>query len=207
MEVGLLVLNDTTAEDSAPPMSKELLDSLTDRVGGLVQKEFPITVVKILETNAVEPNSDAKQFVQLANSHGVDYMVLAIFSSAEVEYPTFFAFGPTQPSEGGGTPGRGSQLGFRAENYALVEMAVLDPNHDQVIVQADGRDWASLDRLNVPVESNNFPVIRRSRRVSPIFPTEENAHDALRGVSGSEALDQALMHLKEAWNEKFATAG
>jgi hypothetical protein len=54
----------------------------------------------------------------------------------------------------------------------------------------------------VPMESNVYPVVRRSQTQPPIYPNSEgDAFDTLRWVSGQDAIAQAVMHLEEAWNK------
>jgi hypothetical protein len=55
--------------------------------------------------------------------------------------------------------------------------------------------------LNVPINSNAYPVIHRSLRVAPIFPPEKDAKDILRSIAGDEALEQAVSKLEQAWKK------
>ena len=100
--------------------------------------------------------------------------------------------------QGGG--GRGGLLGYRAENYARLELALLDAQTGQLVVNADGQAWAVLNRLAVPLESNVYPVVFRAQTQPPIYPNSEgDAFETLRWVSGQDAIAQAVMHLKEVW--------
>ena len=200
LEVGLLVINDTTDPGSAPPLSELILSSLTNRVREQVELNFPIQVTKVLQPHGIAPDGNVQQFVRLAKEHALDYLLLAIFSSSESEIPTYLPLGGFPQGPGG----RGSTPGYEARNFALVEMALLEGVAARPLVKACGQAYANLYQLNVPLQSNVYPVVRRSGRVPPIYPTEENAHDTLRGVAGDEALKQALMHLKAAWAQAFS---
>ena len=199
LKTGLLIINDTTSQDSAPPLSQDQLASLTQWVQGRMNQDLPIIIEQVI----APPDFTSKgmhQFVQAGKAQGLDHLMLVIISSSEIEVPDQFPLcGRLQ-----GGVGCGTALGFRAENYALAEIAILDVVNGQVLLQAEGQDWASLDRLNVPLASNLYPVIFRAQQTtSPIYPTEAAAHDTLRGVAASEAMTQAIMHLKEAWADRL----
>ena len=171
VQAGLLVINDTKDPGTAPPYSPGLLSYMTDQVQKKVESSVPISVTTVLNTTDVAPNGDLQHIVGLAKAQAVDYMVFAIFSSSEVEFPTYLAFGAATPASEVGS-GEDGMPGFRAENYALVEIALLDVQTGKVLVHSDGRAWAYLLRLNVATESNNYPVVRHARLFSPIFPEE-----------------------------------
>jgi hypothetical protein len=84
----------------------------------------------------------------------------------------------------------------------LVELALMDVAPGQLVARADGRAWSQLLRLDVPIESNVYPVIHRSLRAAPIYPPEEQAKDVLRSIAGDEALEQAVMHLQQSWAKR-----
>lgn len=200
IEAGLLVINDTTAPRSAPSMSDHSMAFLTDRVQEEVQRALPIKIVKALPAAGISPAGDPEPFVRLAREHGLEYLLLAIFSSQESEVPTYLPL--TGAPEQGGT--RPKVSGFEANNYALAELALLDAKTGEPVVQANGRAWASLNRLYTPIKSNAYPVIHRALQIAPIYPTEENAKDVLRSIAGSDALDQAVMHLTDEWKKVFS---
>lgn len=199
LKVGLAVLNDTTAKDSAPPLSHDAVSFLTGRVRAQVERSLPLQVAKVLPSAGVKPDRDPDQFVRLAAATEVDHVLLAVFSSAESEVPLFLPL-TGAPEQGGGFP---EVSGFEAINYALVELALLDGKTGAALAQANGRAWAKLNRLYVPVKSNAYPVIHHALQIAPIFPKEEeDAKDVLRIVAGDDALKQAVMYLQKAWPER-----
>jgi hypothetical protein len=123
-----------------------------------------------------------------------------MFSSAELKVPTYLGLGGS-PEQGGGRP---NVPGFEANNYALVELALMDVAPGQFVARADGRAWSQLLRLYVPIKSNVYPVIHRSLRTAPIYPPEDQAKDILRSIAGDEALEQAVLHLQESWAKRSA---
>lgn len=195
LEAGILLINDTTGQDSAPALSPETKAFLANQVKQRVGEKLPIRVTKDLSTDAPLNGQAPTQLQQLSRDNQLPYLLLAVFSSEESEIPVFVPL--TGDPEQGGT--RPKVLGFEAINYALAELALLDAESGQVVLRSDGRAWARLNRLKVPVESNAYPVIHRSLRVAPIYPKEENAKDVLRSIAGDEALEQAVMHLQEQW--------
>ena len=201
LKAGLVVIYDTTDPDSAPALSEPILSDLTHRLKDRLAENFTIMGEPVVHSGTLAPNGNPEQFVQLAKGQNSPFLLLAIFSSSEVETPTQLPIGGSL--QGGG--GRGGVLGFQAENYALAELALLDGKTGAILIRAKGQAWSILERLNVPVESNVYPVVRRSLLPMPIYPTEETAFDTLRGVAANDAMEQALMHFKEAWTHAVPT--
>ncbi len=200
-DVGLLVINDISAQDSAPALSDKAHTFLTDQVRRRVQTALPIRIVTVLTgTEAARP-LDSQTLRQLAQKRAVHYLLLALFSSAESEVPTYLGLDGS-PEQGGGRP---HMPGFEANNYALAELALLDVATGQIVARVDGRAWSQLLRLHVPIKSNVYPVIHRSLRTAPIYPLEDQAKDVLRSIAGDEALEQAVMHLQESWAQRSAS--
>ncbi len=200
LAAGLVVINDTGDPESAPALSPQAIAFLTDRVRQQLEQSLPVQVVKVLSPAGITPEPNPSQFVRLGQHEGVAYLVLAIFSSAEREVAAKLPL-TGDPEQGGGRP---LVTGYEALNFALAELALIDAKTGMPMVQAQGRAWSRLNRLYVPIKSNAYPVIHRSLRVAPIYPKEENAKDVLRSIAGDEALEQALMHLQEAWRVKPA---
>lgn len=197
IQAGLLVINDTTAPDSAPPLSSETLASLTEGIRVQIMKAVPITFVKVLDNNGITPNGDSQEFVDRARREGVEYLMLAILSSNESEVPTYLPINGI--IQGGGGPS--TTPGYEAQNFALAELALLDGKNGSSLLQSHGRAYSTLYRLNVPTESNAYPVVVRARLFNPIFPKGNNAHDVLRGIAADDAIKQSVMHLREVWGE------
>lgn len=195
LPVGLLVIQDLSGPDHALALSAESLTFLTNRLVQELQQNLPMKVVKILPADRIQPEGTRDPFIELARQHDVRYLLLAVWSSVEVEAPAMLPLQGTLSGSGA----RGQALGFQARNHALVELALLDTELELVLGRTNGRDWATLDRLNVPLKSNVYPVVRRSQRFAPIYPEEASAKDVLRTVAGEEALKQAVMHLQEDW--------
>ena len=197
VQVGLVVFNDTTAPDSAPKLSDVSFDAVTEHVRQQLMHDVPLEVVRIV--HAPNPGASPPKFAtvrQWAKDQHVDYLVMAVLASSEIEVPERLPWrGSTL-----GAAARGLLLGYRAENLALAELALIDVRDGRVLARVEGNAWASLERLDVPLESNVYPVVRRNLEDPPIYPEkEEDAHDVMRAVAGTDAVNQAVMHLKEIW--------
>lgn len=193
----LAVINDYGFQKSAPPLQPGTLQALGEYLKFVLEKQVPIQFETVVFPVSLQPTGSPDQFVALAKEQGAPYLLLAIVSSSEWEVSARLSLGG---SLGGG--GRGRVVGYRAENYARVELALLDVQTGQLVVKTDGQAWAVLERLAVPLESNVYPVVRRDLTQPPIYPyTEEDAFETLRWVSGQDAIAQAVMHLEEVWGK------
>ena len=196
IHANLWVLNDTGAPGSAPKLSETAFDDLTEHVRQQLLHAVPIKVraVHSSDLDALPPEFDT--VLHWAKNRQVDYLVLAILSSSEIEVPERFPWrGSTL-----GAIARGLLFGYRAENLALAELALIDVRTGHVLARVEGNAWASLDRLDPPIESNEYPVVRRNLEDPPIYPEKEaDAHDVMRAVAAGDAIDQAVLHLKEVW--------
>jgi hypothetical protein len=199
-EAGLLVINDTFGVRSAPALSDQSMAFLTDSLTQQLQRELPVTITQIIPSEGFIPPTDLQAIVHAVKQHGVQYCVVAIVSSQESEVPDYLPLDGT--AEQGGT--KPQVPGYYAQNYALVELALVQVENGKVVANSDGRAWASLNRLNVPVNSTGYPVVHRSLQIAPIFPTEANAKDVLRSIAALDASEQAVMHLSSPWRKRMS---
>ena len=200
----LVVINDTGFPKSAPGLQAGTRQNLGEYLQAEIQKQLPLRLSSIVFPEALQPNGSAEPFVQLAKEQQVPFLLLAVVSSSEWEVPDRFPLGGFQQ---GGLRG-GGLVGYRAENYAHVELALLDGLTGRSLVTTDGQAWATLERLAVPLESNVYPVVRREQSQPPIYPNSEGeAFETLRWVSGKDAIAQAVMHLEELWKKRRGLTG
>jgi hypothetical protein len=200
----LVVLNDSGFEKSAPGLRRGTLENLGEHLKTEIQKQVPIQITSVVYPDGLQSNHSAEQFIQLAKAQNVPYLLLAVLSSSEWEvFDRLPMGGYQQPSgmRGGGMPG------YRVENYARLELALLDARTGQPVVTTDGQAWATLERLVVPLESNVYPVVRRAQTQPPIYPNSEGEeYETLRWVSGQDAIAQAVMHLEILWKKSQVTS-
>lgn len=199
----LVVLNDSGFEKSAPELRRGTLENLGEHLKTEIQKQLPIELNAVVYPEGLQGNGSASHFIQMAKEHNVPYLLLAVLSSSEWEV---FDRLPMQGNQGGGGLRSMGLAGYRAENYARVELALLDGQTGQPVVSTDGQAWAILERLAVPLQSNIYPVVRRAQTQPPIYPNSESeAFETLRWVSGQDAIAQAVMHLEELWRKSQTT--
>lgn len=199
----LVVLNDSGFEKSAPELRRGTLENLGEHLKTEINKQLPIQINSVVYPDGLKPNGSADQFIQFAKEKNVPYALVAVLSSSEWE--VFDRLPMQGMQQGGGMRGAGMP-GYRVENYARLELALLDVQTGQKIVATDGQAWATLERLVVPIESNVYPVVRRDLTQPPIYPNSEGEeYETLRWVSGQDAIAQAVMHLEELWRKNRAT--
>ncbi len=192
LEAALVVVNDVA--DREPTLSEPTKAFLTDQVRRRIEAATPIRIVKVLQEPDATRLRQSSDLTRVAQEQGAPRLLVALFSSAESEIPAYLPL-TGDPEQGGQRP---RVPGYETINYALAELALLDSS-GQVIARSDGRAWTRLNRLNVPMKSNAYPVIHRSLRVAPIYPSEKEAKDVLRSIAGDEALEQAVYKLEQAW--------
>ncbi len=199
----LVVLNDSGFEKSAPELRRGTLENLGEHLKTELHNQLPFQIHSVVYPEGLQPKRSVDQFIQLGKEQNVPYLLLAVLSSSEWEvFDRLPLGGYQQPSgmRGGGMPG------YRVENYARLELALLDARTGQPVVITDGQAWATLERLVVPLESNVYPVVRRAQTQPPIYPNSESEeYETLRWVSGQDAIAQAVMHLEILWKKNQAT--
>ncbi len=199
----LVVINDAEFPKAAPHLKKETLQSLGGYLQAEIQKQVPVTLDTLVFPEDIIPSGSPDRLKQLGEEQGVPYVILAVLSGAEWEVPERLPLDGFSQGTGLRSPGL---VGYRAENYSRLEIAVLDVKTGKVLVMSDGKDWATLERLATPMESNVYPVVRRALTQPPIYPnSDRDAFETLRWASGQGAIDQAVMHLKEAWKTEAAS--
>ena len=140
----------------------------------------------------------------MAKEQNVPYLLLAVLSSSEWE--VFDHLPIAGQSEVAGYAVWASQA-IEPKITRGLELALLDGQTGRPVVTTDGQAWASLERLDVPLESNVYPVVRRYQNQPPIYPNSEGEeYETLRWVSGQDAIAQAVMHLEILWKKSQATS-
>jgi hypothetical protein len=193
LQAGLVVVSDTAEPDAAPNLPEEALA----RLGESLQRDFgraiPVAITEVISADRVrlQPHGDWPQFVELGRQRGLDYLAVVVVSSAEQEYPVTLFLGLTTHA----------QPGFRRDNWSLLEFALLDLRRNQILMQAEGRGWATLDRPSAPGINQWYPAIylrpQDERRIWP--PTYEGAPNTLRVVSFEQAAKRLVLKLRSSW--------
>ncbi|MGQ0812017.1 MAG: hypothetical protein ACT4OO_12440 [Nitrospiraceae bacterium] len=198
IRAGLLVVADTSAPDAAPTLPDEALERLSASLKEQISQSLPISIEKVIPAEGVTPKGDPALFSEIGRTQAVDYLVVAVVSSTEQEYPISIFLGWTTHR----------QPGFRRDNWSLVEVALIDVKTGRSVLQAEGRGWATLDSPTAPAINQWYPVIYLRpqdpvRRIWP--PTYEGAPNTLRVVAMNQAAKRLILNLQDAWIQKKQT--
>lgn len=195
LRAGLLLIADTTAPGASPSLPDQALVQMAEQLQQQFSQFLPLSIEKIVPADGVRPGHDPAPFAEIGRKQGLDYLVLVIASATEQEYPFYVAVGWTTHV----VPG------LRRDNWSLVEVALLDMKTSQVLVHAEGRGWATLDRPTTPDVNQWYPVIWK-RPLEPNWrwwpPTYESAPHTLRVIAMHEAVKRLVINFQDAWLKK-----
>jgi len=193
LRAGLVVVSDTAEQGAAPNLPEEALARLGESLQRDLGRAIPVAIKEVIPAGHIRPlpHGDWAQFAELGRQRGFDYLAVVVGSSTEQEYPVTLFLGWTTHA----------QPGFRRDNWSLLEFALLDLKHNQTLMQAEGRGWATLDRPSAPGIDQWYPAIylrpQDERRIWP--PTYEGAPNTLRVVSFEQAAKRLVLKLRNSW--------
>jgi hypothetical protein len=193
LQAGLVVVSDMAEPGVTPNLPEEALACLRESLQRDLDHAIPVAIKEMIPADHIrpKPHGDWAQFAELGQQRGLDYLVVVVVSSTEQEYPVTLFLGWTTHA----------QPGFRRDNWSLLEFALLDLNHNQTLMQAEGRGWATLDRPSAPGINQWYPAIylrpQDQRRIWP--PTYEGAPNTLRVVSFEQAAKRLMLELQNSW--------
>lgn len=193
LEAGLVLISDTSAPDAAPNLPEEAMQKLGEELKQEISRVSPVTITTVIPAEGLRPLEDNRaQLSDLARKHRLDFVAVVIVSSTEQEYPVTLFLGWTTHS----------QPGYRRDNWSLLEFALLDVKDGKLLMQAEGRGWATLDWPTAPGINQWYPVVYLrpqdpERRIWP--PTYEGAPYTLRVVSFDQAAKRLTSRLRHDW--------
>lgn len=191
----LVVLGDHSDPESAPGLPEDAQTRVAETLSTHINRGYPIIIERVVTLGDVPEAGTAPDWRAFAKQQGVDYLVVAVLSSTEQEYPVSLFLGWTTHR----------QPGLRRDNWSLAEAALVDGRTGRQLVQAEGRAMATLDRPTAPGISQWYPVIYLrpqdpERRIWP--PTYEGAPLTLRLVAMEQAAMRLAGNLQRAWIEQ-----
>jgi hypothetical protein len=191
LRAALVVVSDTSARDAAPSLPDEALDRVAANLKDQFNSFLPIMIEAILPADSLTPG-DPGRLRELGTRHRVDYLLIAVLSSTEREYPMYVFLGWTSHM----------QPGLRRDNWSLAEVALIDLSSGRTLLKAEGRGWATLDRPTAPGINQWYPVVwlrpqEPNRRYWP--PTYAGAPITLRVIAMNEAIKRLVINLQDAW--------
>ena len=187
------MVSDTAEPGAAPNLPEEALVRLGESLQRDLGRAIPLAITEILSADGIgpRPQRNVAQFAELGQQRGFDYLAVVVVSSTEQEYPITLSLGLTAHA----------QPGFRRDNWSLLEFVLLDLKQHQVVAQAEGRGWATLDRPSAPGIDQWYPAIflrpQDERRIWP--PTYAGAPNTLRVVSFEQAAQRLVLKLHNVW--------
>ncbi len=193
VQAGLVMVSDTAEPGAAPNLPEEALVRLGESLQRDLGRAIPLAITEILSADGIgpRPQRNVAQFAELGQQRGFDYLAVVVVSSTEQEYPITLSLGLTTHA----------QPGFRRDNWSLLEFVLLDLKQHQVVAQAEGRGWATLDRPSAPGIDQWYPAIflrpQDERRIWP--PTYAGAPNTLRVVSFEQAAQRLVLKLHNVW--------
>lgn len=195
MRAGLVVLSDTSAPDAAPALPDETVNRLAETLQQDINRFLPsIKIESLVSAEGIGPGETGK-LRELGVKQGLAYLAVAVLSSTEQEYPMTLFLGWTSHA----------QPGYRRDNWSLAELALLEVESGRIVLKAEGRGMATLDRPAAPGINQWYPVIYLrpqdpERRWWP--PTYAGAPNTLRVVAMNQAVKRLVTSLQDAWIEK-----
>ncbi|HSL05454.1 MAG TPA: hypothetical protein VK901_18150 [Nitrospiraceae bacterium] len=193
LQAGLVMVSDTAEPGAAPNLPEEALTRLGESLQRDLGRAIPVAITEVISADRIRPQpyGDWAQFAELGRQRGLDFLAVVVVSSTEQEYPVTLFLGLTTHA----------QPGFRRDNWSLLEFALLDLKHNQILVQAEGRGWATLDRPSAPGIDQWYPAIylrpQDERRIWP--PTYAGAPNTLPVVSFGQAAQRLVLKLQNSW--------
>jgi hypothetical protein len=194
LKAGLVLVSDTAAADAAPNLPDEAFIRLGESLKSDISRALPLTITEVLPADQIrpQPNGDWAQFAELGRQRGLEYLVVVVLSSTEQEYPMTLYLGWTTHM----------QPGLRRDNWSLLEFALLDLKNNALLLKAEGRGWATLDRPTAPDINQWYPVVYLRpqdprRAIWP--PTYEGAPNTLRVVSFDDAQKRLVAKLQNTY--------
>ncbi len=158
-----------------------------------VKNEVEGTTSRLMEKFILVSNLGTPESVLSIQKFGkdnqIDIVLVVLPSGVEVSGPAKFDLLPEV-----------SLLnGRQIDHHATVELGLVDAKSGSLLLQVQGNSYATLEELDIPIDSNRYPRVRGSAMSSYIYPENDKALDVLRAVALKEALEQATMKLQMMW--------
>ena len=197
LQVGLAVVPDVVQSNPPTTLSEDSLERFTARTKSALERKVPLEIQDVVRLETLQQGKSMEQLQGLGKDEDIEFVILIMTSSDEVTTPAYLD---------ASSPDVGILPGNEIQNYALVEVALVDLQSGKSLIQAHGRSYALLEQLDVPIESNRYPLVKGSVNANRFYPTDDMALEVLRTVALEEALDQAIMRFDSQWRETMSGA-
>ncbi|MDX1411097.1 MAG: hypothetical protein R3351_02990 [Nitrospirales bacterium] len=192
LQVGLAFVPEVVQSHPPTTLSKDSLERFTARTKSALENKVPLDIQDVVRLETLQPGKSVKQLQGIGKDEDFEFVIVIMTSSDEVTTPAYLD---------ASAPDVGILPGNEIQNYALVEVALVDLQSGKSLIQAHGRSYALLEQLDVPIESNRYPLVKGSANGNRFYPTDDMALEVLRTVALEEALDQAIMKFDIEWRE------
>ncbi|MDT7043411.1 hypothetical protein [Candidatus Nitronereus thalassa] len=179
--VGVMIITDSSFPRAAPALSPDMLAILENRLVKKMDEYFSIPVTRMRTETPIQPTGATRPFTELAKTHQLDFLLLAVLSSTEVE----------SHIEIGEETMMTRMSGVEIENGAQAELALLHTDSEKISLHAVGEGSESMEQLAAPIGGD--------------YPRKEDAKDILRANAAEKALDQALLSMQRQWGRSLVT--
>ena len=151
----------------------------------------PVMMEKVLLVENLSSPESVSRIQKFGRESKIDKVLVVLPSGTEVSGPARFDLLPEV-----------SLLnGRQVDHHATVELGLVDAKSGKLLLQVQGNSYATLDELDIPIDSNRYPRVRGSAMSSYIYPKQAKALEILRAVALDEALQQATMKFKARWQK------
>ena len=194
IQIGMALVTSSEASKFPFDMTQEMWAQFGARIKQEVQRRIPVSMQQFVHFDGNQPlkrGAFSTGFNGLGQQSPVNVVLVVVPSSLEVRGPAKFDLLPEV-----------SMLnGYQIENHATVELGLLDLESGKLLAYSQGASFATLEQLDIPLESNRYPRVRGSDLVNPIYPEKSKALETLRVLALNEALDQAVLKLSSRWDK------
>ncbi len=188
MTMGLVIVRQPETYDF-PFGEDDYWMNFAGRVKNNLEKLPTVHMDQVIMVKDLESPENVSRIQQLSRSEEYDTIMVVFPSGKEVEGSARFDL----------LPEVSMLTGRQIDHYATIELGMLDTDSGKLFMQVQGHSFATLEKLDNPINSNRYPRVRGASMTTNIFPTEEQAFETLRAVALDEALEQATMKLQERW--------
>ncbi len=192
LPVGMAIVLNSDFSPAPLAVTDDTWTQFASTVRHKVQGLIPVSMQEVIRIDVIPSGERVALVKNMADKSQIEVVLVVLSSSKEVTGPAQFDLLPEVSLL------NGNQI----DNYATVELGLLDLNSGKLLLQSQGSSYATLEQLDVPLASNRYPRVRGSDQINPIYPEEGYALETLRMVALNEALDQAVMKLSAQWPER-----
>ncbi len=191
LAVGMAIVLQAESVDAPLGITEGNWPQFSARVNHEIESLIPVSMEEVVLVDEIPSGEQITLLKGMGEKSQIEIVLVVLPYSQEVRVPAQFDLLPEVSMING----------YQTENYAMVELGLLDLKSGKLLLQSEGTSYATLEQLDVPLASNRYPRVRGSAMIDPIYPEEDRAVETLRMVALHEALEQAVMKLSGKWHD------